>query len=57
MAGEQASDRILQGPDGVYSAQTARDMRIEIERISSTLKKFHQLIYSTGSLDLRALIT
>ena len=25
LAGEQASDRILQGPDGVCSAQTAQD--------------------------------
>ena len=38
---EQASDRILQGPDGVYFAQTAQDNKLNIqtlERISSTLE-------------------
>ena len=38
---EQASDRILLGPDGVCSAQTTRDIKLTIqtlERISSTLE-------------------
>ena len=33
MAGEQASDRILQGPDGVCSAQTARDIKLTIQTL------------------------
>ena len=42
VAGEQASDRILQGPDGVCSAQTARNIKLTIqtlERIFSTLEE------------------
>ena len=38
---EQASDRILQGPDGVCSAQTTRGIKLKIQtlqRISSTLE-------------------
>ena len=38
---EQASDRIFQGPDGVCSAQTTRDIKLTIQtikRISSTLE-------------------
>ena len=30
VAGEQISDAILQGPDGVCSAQTARDIKLKI---------------------------
>ena len=40
VAGEQASDRILQGPDSACTAQTIRDIKLAIqtlERISSTL--------------------
>ena len=58
MAGEQANDRILQGPDGVCSAQTARDIKLTIrtlERISSTLEEISPLLLD--SLDLKALTT
>ena len=58
VAGEQASDRILQGPDGECSAQTRRDIKLTIrtlERISSTLEEFSLLLLD--SLDLKALTT
>ena len=58
MAGEEASDRILQGPDGVCSAQKARDVKLTIqtlERISSTLEEISPLLLD--SLDLKALTT
>ena len=51
MAGsEQASDRILQGPDSVCSAQTTRDIKLTIqtlERISSTFED-RRLVSSVG---------
>ena len=55
MPGEQASDRILQGLDGVCFAQTARDIKLKIqtlERISSTLEEMSPLLLD--SLDLFA---
>ena len=58
VAGEQASDRILQGPDRVCSAQAARDIKLTIqtlERISSTLEEISPLLLD--SLDLKALTT
>ena len=58
MAGEQTSDAILQGPDGVCSAQTARDIKLTIqtlERLSSTLEEISLLLLD--SLDLKALTT
>ena len=58
VAGEQVSDRILQDPDGVCSAQTARDIKLTIqtlERIYSTLEEITPLLLD--SLDLRALAT
>ena len=58
VAGEQVSDRILQDPDDVCSAQTARDIKLTIqtlERISSTLEEISPLLLD--SLDLRALAT
>ena len=58
MADEQTSDAILQGPDGVCSAQTARDIKLTIqtlERICSTLEEISPLLLD--SLDLKALTT
>ena len=58
MADEQTSDAILQGPDGVCSAQTARDIKLTIqtlERLSSTLEEISLLLLD--SLDLKALTT
>ena len=58
VADEQVSDRILQDPDGVCSAQTARDIKLTIqtlERISSSLEEISPLLLD--SLDLRALAT
>ena len=58
MAGEQASDRILQGPDVVCPAQTTRDIKLTIqtiERISSTLEEISLLLLD--SLDQKALTT
>ena len=58
VAGEQACDRILQGPDGVCSVQTRRDIKLTIqtlERISSTLEEISLLLL--GSLDLKTLAT
>ena len=56
VAGEQACDRILQGPDGMCSAQTRRDIKVTIqtlERISSTLEEISLLLLD--SLDLKVL--
>ena len=58
MKKQVASDRILQGPDGVCSAQTTRDIKFTIqtpERISSTLEEISLLL--PYSLDLKALTT
>ena len=59
VAGEQTSDAILrQSPDGVCSAQTARDIKLTIqtlERLSSTLEEISLLLLD--SLDLKALTT
>ena len=33
VAGEQASGRVLQGPDNVCSAQTAQDIKLTIQTI------------------------
>ena len=59
VAGEQANDRILQGPDGVCSAQTARDIKLTIqtlERISSALEEISPLLLDSLA-DLKALTT
>ena len=58
VAGEQASDRILQSPDGVCSAQTARDIKLTIqtlERLSSTLVVEEISLLLHDSLDLKPL--
>ena len=58
MAGEQTSDGTLQGPDGVCSAHTARDIKFTIQtlkRLSSTLEEISLLL--RDSLDLKALTT
>ena len=49
-------DRILQGPDGVCFAQTARDIKLTIQtlkQISSTLEEIAPLLLKR--LDLKAL--
>ena len=59
VAGEQATDRILQGPDGVCSMQTARDIKLIIQtlqRISqSTLEEMSVLLLDR--LGLKSLTT
>ena len=58
VVGQQASDRILQGPDGVCSAQTTRDIKLTIqtlERISATLQEISPSLLD--SVDLKALTT
>ena len=57
MAGrKQASDRILQGRDGVCSAQTTRDIERTVqtlERISSTLEDGRPVSSVGRTLDCR----
>ena len=59
MAGEQASDRILQRSDGLCSVQTPQDIKLTIQtlqRISqSTLEEISPLLLD--SLDLEILTT
>ena len=58
MVGQQASDRILQGPDGVCSALTTRGIKLTIqtiERISASLQEISPSLLD--SVDLKALTT
>ena len=58
VAGQQTSARILQGPDGVCSAQTTRDIKLTIrtlEGISATLQEISPSLLD--SVDLKALTT
>lgn len=58
VAGQQAIGRILQGPDGVCSAQTIRDIKLTIqtlERISATLQEISPSVQD--SVDLKPLTT
>ena len=58
VAGQQASARILQGPDGVCSAQTIRDIKLTIrtlEGISTILQEISPSLLD--SIDLKLLTT